>query len=171
MVWLYIPPLIMFYNWVSGSFIGGKNLKRCHSSHFLLTASGWRQEGVNGRKWQTLIRLNEKQQVQVLVPQRALIQPLQAGSRLWLELRGGREFYLKSGKPQEVTLRRSCHCIAANRQTIHQDAHVGSRSSSKESHKPGWFYMKDRAWWVIHIPRILMHNRTNMHDYSSCFEL
>lgn len=98
------------------------------------------------------------------VPQSALIQPPLAGSQLWFELRGRKEFYLKSGKPQEVTLSSSCHCIPANRQTIHQPTHMCSRDCG-ETHCPtntARLPADDRVWWVIYIPRLVI-TQTDTH--------
>lgn len=132
-----ISSCMLLHNQVPGMLIN-KTLKTVSflplpDDCFAPSVSGCRQERVNSRKWQTLIKLNEWQREQIFVPLSALMQSLQAGSQLWFEMRGRKEFYLKSGKPQEVTLKSSCHCIPANRQTIHQPTHVCSRA--REKHK------------------------------------
>lgn len=76
----------------------------------------------------------------------------------------GKEFYLKSGKPQEVTLSSSCHCIPANRQTIHRPTHMCSRACG-ETHNPtntARLHMDGRVWRVIYIPRLVI-TQTDTH--------
>ncbi len=82
----------------------------------------------------------------------------------------GKEFYLKSGKPQEVTLKSSCHCIPANRQTIHQPTHMCSRACG-ETHNPtntARLHMDGRVWRVIYIPRVVI-TQTDTHAERPTF--
>lgn len=157
---IYFTSQMVQRNWVSGSLIGQtQNSVILTASWWLLCfVSSWKQEHVNSRKWQTLIKPNEWQPAQVCAPQSALIQLGKAGSQLWFESRGRKAFYLKSGKPQEVTLRSFCHCVPANRQTIHRPTRMCGGACG-ETHNPtntARLHMDGRLWWVIYMARVVI---------------